>query len=88
MRQELAATQSKLESLTTQRESIQSGQDRLRKNIGSVGRDSELGRRYLKKLGEEENQIEELTGLIQETQAKVEGQRKALANYLKNLDLE
>jgi hypothetical protein len=88
MRQELAASQGKLESLTGQLESIKSGQDRLRKNIGTVGRDSELGRRYLKKLSEEENQIEDLNKLIQETQGKVEGQRTALANYLKNLDME
>ena len=88
MRQELAASQSKLESLTGQLESIKSGQDRLRKNIGTVGRDSELGRRYLKKLSEEENQIEELNKLIQETRGKIEGQRRALANYLKNLDME
>ena len=88
MRQELAASQSKLENLTGQLESIKSGQDRLRKNIGTVGRDSELGRRYLKKLSEEENQIEELNKLIQETQGKIEGQRRALANYLKNLDME
>ena len=88
MRQELAASQGKLESLTGQLESIKSGQDRLRKNIGTVGRDSELGRRYLKKLSEEENQIEDLNKLIQETQGKIEGQRTALANYLKNLDME
>jgi hypothetical protein len=88
MRQELAASQGKLESLTGEIEAIKSDQDRLRKNIGTVGRDSELGRRYLKKLSEEENQIEELNKLIQETQGNVEGQRRALANYLKNLDME
>ena len=88
MRRELAVSQSKLENLTAQLESIKSGQDRLRKNIGTVGRDSELGRRYLKKLSEEENQIEELNKIIQETQGKIEGQRRTLANYLKNLDME
>ena len=88
MRQELAASQSKLESLSGQLESIKSGQDRLRKNIGTAGRDSELGRRYLKKLSEEENQIEELNKTIQETQGRIEGQRRALANHLKNLDME
>jgi len=88
MKQEMTGSQNKLTSLTGQVESIQSGQDRLRKNIQTVGRDSELGRRYLKKLSEEEDQIEHLKKTIQETRNKVEEQQRALANYLKNLDVE
>jgi hypothetical protein len=88
MKQEMTASQNQLERLTGQLDTIQSGQDRLRKNIQTVGRDSELGRRYLKKLSEEEDQIEQLNRMIQETRNKTEEQRRALANYLKNLDVE
>jgi hypothetical protein len=88
MKQEVTGSQNKLASLTDQLKSIQSGQDRLRKNIQTVGRDSELGRRYLKKLSEEENQIEQLNRMIQETRDRAEEQQKALANYLKSLDVE
>ncbi|HWU36907.1 MAG TPA: hypothetical protein VN203_04610, partial [Candidatus Acidoferrum sp.] len=88
MKQEITVSQNKLSSLNNQLQSIQSGQDRLRKNIQTVGRDSELGRRYLKKLSEEENQIEQLNRTIQETRDRSEEQQKALANYLKNLDVE
>jgi uncharacterized coiled-coil protein SlyX len=84
----MTASQNQLERLTGQLDTIQSGQDRLRKNIQTVGRDSELGRRYLKKLSEEEDQIEQLNRMIQETRNKTEEQRRALANYLKNLDVE
>lgn len=88
MKQEMTGSQNKLASLTGQLESIQSGQDRLRKNIQTVGRDSELGRRYLKKLSEEEDQIERLKKMIQETRNKMEEQKSLLANYLNNLDVE
>ncbi len=88
IKQEMTGSQNKLASLTGQLESIKSGQDRLRKNIQTVGRDSELGRRYLKKLSEEEDQIEQLNKVIQETRNKAEEQQRALANYLKNLDVE
>jgi hypothetical protein len=87
IKQELTGSQNKLASLTGQLESIKSGQDRLRKNIQTVGRDSELGRRYLKKLSEEEDQIEQLNKMIQETRNKAEEQQRVLANYLKNLDV-
>jgi len=88
IKQEMTGSQNKLASLTGQLESIKSGQDRLRKNIQTVGRDSELGRRYLKKLSEEEDQIEQLNKVIQETRNKAEEQQRVLANYLKNLDME
>ena len=88
IKQEMTGSQNKLASLTGQLESIKSGQDRLRKNIQTVARDSELGRRYLKKLSEEEDQIEQLNKVIQETRNKTEEQQRALANYLKNLDME
>ena len=88
MKQEIAGSQNKLASLSDQLKSIQADQDRLRKNIQTVGRDSELGRRYLKKLSEEENQIEQLNRSIQETRDRSEEQQRALANYLKTLDVE
>jgi len=73
--------------LKEQRQQIASGQDRLRRNISTVGRDSQLGRRYLAKLGEQEDRIERLEVQIAELQERIERQRKELADYLTGLNV-
>ena len=87
-------TKNKLASLKSQRQraqaelnSITSGQDRLRRNIGTVGRDSTLGRRYLTKLGEQEDRIEELQKQIQDLNKQIADQEEKLADMLKDLDI-
>ncbi len=85
MKQELSRLETKLAELTQQVSAIQQGQERLRQNINTVGQASELGRRYLRKLAEEEDQIEALEEEIQTTRLAVEAKRGELATYLKGL---
>ena len=88
MRQALAQTQAAIAEKEKQLNEIKQGQDRLRKNIDTVGRDSTIGKRYLAKLNEEENTIEKLEGELAELRATAEQQQKALADYISGLNVE
>ncbi len=88
MQNEISQLEGQLNQLIQQKAAIEQGQDRLRKNIETAGRDTQLGKRYLEKLTQEEDDIEKLTGQIQETRAKVNTKRKELADYLNGLNLE
>jgi len=87
MKYKLAGLESQLRELQKQLNGIKSGQDRLRRNIGTVGRDSTLGKRYLAKMSAQEDQIEELDVKIEALRKAIEEQKNALADYLKNLNV-
>ena len=84
--------QSKLEETLRdkqgQKQAIEAGQDRLRRNIESVGRDSNAGKDYVAKLVAQEKEIEALDGAIKELQAQIATKRNELAEYLKELNVE
>ncbi len=88
LQNELSQFEGQLANLRQQKAVIENGQDRLRKNIETAGRDSTLGKRYLAKLSEEEDTLEKLTTQIDDTQKKVEAKRKELADYVNSLDLQ
>lgn len=88
MQQELSQLEAQLSQLRAQKALIENGQDRLRKNIETAGRDTTLGKRYLTKLAEEEDQIETLVKQIDETQKRAEAKRKELGDYVNSLDLQ
>ena len=85
MKRKLSELQSRLSKVTSQLQTIERGQDRLRLNIATVGKDSTLGIRYLKKLNEEEDQIEALEKQIQELRKQIDDQQKELSGYLEDL---
>ena len=84
----LTQTQAKINELTGQLQTIKNGQDRLRQNLGAVGKDSELGKKYLSKLAKEEDDIEKLDAGITDLRAQADTQKKALDDYLMNLSVE
>ena len=88
LQQELNELQNQVNRLQNDKRQIEQGQDRLRRNIETVGRDSTLGKRYLEKLTEEEDQIEKLEKDIDATQKMVNDKRKELADYVNGLDLD
>ena len=67
---------------------IENGQDRLRRNISTVGQTSELGKRYIKKLDEQETQIENLQKEIDDLNVKALDKRKQLEDYVSSLNVE
>lgn len=87
-RREIVELQQRLQERTARLNQIKSGQDRLRKNIETAGRDTELGRRYLAKLSGEEDQIEQLDKDIASLTETLTARQKALADYLKGLTVE
>ncbi len=60
-------------------------QDRIRKNMEQLDRMTDLYKRYVKKFGEQEDQIEALRTEIEKLQKQEDGLRKALDEYLTGL---
>lgn len=85
MKKKISDLESHLGRLTSELQTIERGQDRLRRNIQTVGKDTELGRRYLKKLSQEEDRIDELNTQIQDLRKQVEQEKKKLSDYLGDL---
>ncbi|MHB9132997.1 MAG: hypothetical protein ACYDBB_18170 [Armatimonadota bacterium] len=67
---------------------ISDEQNRLRQNMNALDRGSDLYKRYVTKLGEQETRIEALRTEIADLQKKEQEQRKALDDYVAGLDLE
>ncbi|MCE5277974.1 MAG: hypothetical protein ABFD92_00985 [Planctomycetaceae bacterium] len=87
MKNRLADLERNLNNLENQKRQIEAGQERLRQNIASVGKDSQLGQRYIKKLAEQEDQLETMSKQIEELRQQIEQQRKKLQDYLSNLNI-
>jgi len=69
-------------------QAISGDQDRLRKNIRTVGTASELGRRYLAKLSTQEDRIESIRDKITALDRQIAEKQNALKAYLENLSVE
>ncbi len=76
-----------IEARGAQIESITTEQERLRENVKTAGERSEYGVRLLRKLNEQETQIEKLQAETNSLRKKQEAQRKELADYLKDLSV-
>ncbi len=83
----LSEAQQMLSDLESQLRQIIDGQSRLRDNLQAVGSDSQLGKRYLSRLAEEEDQIEELQRKIAAARDEVNQRRRELEDYLANLNV-
>ena len=88
LRQELAALQQHLTELEQENREIETGQERLRRNIETAGRDSTLGQRYLTKLNDEEDRIEQLQEQIESTREAITAAQQALVDYLNDLSID
>ncbi|HEY3377205.1 MAG TPA: hypothetical protein VGL77_06875 [Armatimonadota bacterium] len=93
--QKVATLQGQLQDLVTQRQlreqeirTISDEQNRLRQNMNTLDRASDLYKRYVTKLGEQETRIETLRTEIADLQQKEKTQRTALEAYVSGLNLE
>jgi hypothetical protein len=80
--------ETQMRDLTTQKQTLSATQDRLRKNIETVGKDSEPGKNFIAKLVDLEKQIDALDARIGDLQKAIDSARKELADYLKNLNVD
>ena len=87
MRQAIAETETRAEKVDEEVTRITTEQQRLRENLKSAGEKSEYGARLLRKLNEQESQIEKLQANAAELRRKGEAQEKELTDYLKGLTL-
>ena len=87
MKHELEGLRQRLADREKELRGIAEGQDRLRRNIEAVGRDSQLGQRYLRTLSSQEDRIEELERQIAELRERIEQKREELEDYLADLNV-
>lgn len=85
LKRSLEDQQSLSESLTAKLEALTEEQSRLRANLDAVPRDSDLYRRYLKKLDDQETAIEGLQTRIADADEAAEAAEKKLGDYLATL---
>lgn len=84
----VAATQQRISDLEAQRSAIDTDQNRLRQNMQTIDRNTDLYKRYLNKLTEQETKVEQLADQLAKAQ---EAHRKAendLDTFISTLDVE
>jgi len=74
--------------LDRQKSEIDAEQSRIRENMGKIDRASQLYTRYMTKLGDQENSLEDLRERRKTAQTRLEGLRVELNNFLRNLNAE
>lgn len=88
MRNELGNTQARKNQQTQRVAQITADQGRVRENLKTVREGTELHERYLKKLTEQENELDEANRLITQYSQQEQQQKEALDQYLLNLSIE
>jgi len=87
MQSAIADVQRKLESDAAERQSIASDQERVRQNMGSIEKGTELYRRYLAKFDEQENRLAELEKSSVELKRQLQQLNEELKRYLNGLNI-
>jgi hypothetical protein len=85
LQNDVARHQQRLTQLDNERKTIVSDQERLRGNLGSVPRDSDLYKRYLAKLEEQENALEKLGKDRAATEQALIAARQTLSEFIARL---
>lgn len=84
----IGALRGQLGQMQQQINVISQEQDRIRQNMNQLDRNSELYLRYVKKFGEQEDQVEKLRGEIEKLQAKILADQQALDAFLSELTVD
>jgi len=87
LKQAMTDAQRQVNERTQQAGQITAEQNRIRENMKTVTQQSEYYNRLLKKLNEQESQIEKLQGERDTLQQTIEQRRKELEDYLSNLSI-
>ncbi len=81
-------TQQRIQELDAEKTGIDQDQNRLRQNMGSVARDTELYRRYTTKLNDQETRLEAIRESREKELATLNRQQAELNAYVAGLNLE
>lgn len=87
LRSRLDAHERRQQQLAQERKRIHEEQKRIRNNLARVPRDSDLHKRYIKKLNAQEDALESLLGQSEELRGSIADARKALNDYIVGLEL-
>ncbi len=88
LKSEVFATQRQIQQREKSITDVTQEQARIRENMKTVAHGTEYATRLLKKLDEQETAIEKLQGEIAELKTTLDRQRKAMEDYLVNLNVE
>ena len=87
MQQAVNEANRQIQILEEQRQAIYADQERLRQNLAAVNRTSDLATRYLQRLSEQEDQLDQLNEQLATAQNILERRRQELQSYLMNLNV-
>jgi hypothetical protein len=85
LQQAVAQAQQQLKQVETEHQKIVQDQARVRENLGSVPANSDLQRRYLGMLDQQENDLQDLSKKHEEAQKALDSAREALRAYVSKL---
>ncbi|VAX37082.1 hypothetical protein MNBD_PLANCTO03-119, partial [hydrothermal vent metagenome] len=81
-------SQRTLSELEKERSEIAKDQSRIRQNMGSIDRKSDLYSRYMQKLTTQETRLEDITESIATTTAERDARQKTLDSYIAGLNVD
>ena len=81
------ATAERIALLGQERQAIDAVQNRIRQNMASIGRDTEVYRRYLTKFNEQESRLEAILVQTTKEQTTLQSQQDALNDYVGSLNV-
>lgn len=84
---EIAQKQAEVAEANAGIQAIEQDQTRIRENMAQLDKTSELYKSYVKKLTEQESEIERLRTRVRTLQGEINTARNALANYIQNLSV-
>jgi hypothetical protein len=87
LKRAIEAPGDRLARLEQERQALFQDQERIRDNMGRVGGGSDLHRRYLEKLQEQETRLEQIADDVERAQQEVRAARDALTAYVDGLTL-
>jgi peptidoglycan hydrolase CwlO-like protein len=88
MQAAITETQRRIGLLDQERQSIEQDQARIRQNMNSIARDTELYRRYTTKFNDQETRLEAIQEQRAKEQATLTGQQQELETYIRGLSVE
>ncbi len=87
-KQAAADTQRQINEHDAQVNVLSTDQNRIRENLKSVDRTTSYATRLLKKLDDQESQLDKLRGETETLRTKLDAQARDLQNYLNNLNVD
>ncbi len=88
MQSDINALERRITDLDRERDEIGRDQSRVRENLSRIDRNSDLYERYMTKLTQQEDELEQILTQRDEASGELDRARQALNDYLRNLDVE